>query len=140
MNLAPIIEQLRNSVPALKLIGGAAQFERAVDGLTTLPAAFVLPARESAAESEFMAQIVQQLVTSEFAVPIAVRNLADDEGAAAVESLEPVHTAVRDALLGWQPATDYHGCEYVNGELVAFDNGVLWWQDSYRSGYTIRSM
>jgi hypothetical protein len=139
VNLAPIIEQLRDVVPSLRLVGGAAQFERALGGLTTLPAAFVLPAREQAGESAFMDQLVEQLVNAEFAVVLAVRNLADDEGAAAVEALEPVRTAVRDALLGWQPAPDAHGCEYVAGELVAFDNGVLWWQDTYRTGYLIRS-
>lgn len=105
-----------------------------------MPAAFVLPAAESAETSPFMDQVVQQNVASEFAVLIAVRNLADDEGAAAVESLEPVRVVIRNALLGWQPATDYNGCEYRAGELVAFDNGVLWWQDRYTTGYVIRSV
>jgi hypothetical protein len=139
MNLAPIITHLRDAVPSLKLVGGAAQFERAFTGLTTLPAVFVLPAKEAADTSPFMDQVVEQMVASEFAVLIAVRNLADDEGAAAVESLEPVRVAVRDALLAWQPATDYNGCEYRAGDLVAFDNGVLWWQDSYATAFMIRS-
>jgi hypothetical protein len=139
VNLAPIIEQLRVCVPALRLVGGAAQFERAAGALTTLPAAFVLPTKESAAESAFMDQLVEQLVNAEFVVVVAVRNLTDDEGAAAVESLEPVRTAVRDALLGWQPAANAHGCEYASGEIFEFGNGVLWWQDTYRTAYLIRS-
>lgn len=139
MNLAPVIEQLRVAVPALRLVGGAAAFERAADSLTTFPAAFVLPAKEAADDSPFLSQAVEQLVSSVFVVLVAVRNLGDDEGAAAVESLEPVRTAVRLALLGWQPAEDAHGCEYVAGELLAFENGALWWQDTYRSAYLIRS-
>lgn len=138
MNVAPVVDRLAEQVPTLRLVGGAAQFERALQGLTAMPAAFVLPARESASEGEFMSQLVQQQVTAEFAVVIACRNLADSEGAAALEALDPIRVAVRDALLGWAPA-DHDGCEYVAGEFAEFANGVLWWTDTYRTAYLIRS-
>lgn len=140
MNLTPIIDRIRDEVPALKLVGGAAQFERALGGLTALPAAFILPAAEAAEPSPFMDQLVQQQVGAEFSVLVAARNLADDEGAAAVEALEPVRVAIRAALLGWPPTDEHDSCEFRAGELVAFDNGVLWWQDRYSTAFLIRSV
>ena len=82
MNHASIVARLREQVSALRLAGGAAEFERARDGLTALPAAFVLPARDVAEPSEFMGQLVQQKVSAQFDALLAVRNLADDEGGA----------------------------------------------------------
>lgn len=136
--IASVQAQLR-TVAGLKLVGGAADFERAQMGLTTMPAAFVIPARESAGDNAFGNQIVQQTVAATFTVALAVRNLADAEGAAALESLEPVRVAVRDALLNFVPEDCTDGCEYDSGELVAFANGVLWWADAYRTAYLLRS-
>lgn len=134
-----IVMQLRAQVPSLKLVGGAVQFEAAKDGLTALPAAFVLPSGESAEESPWLDTLVQQRVGTEFVVVIAVRNLADAQGAAALDVLSPVRAEVRNALLNWKPADADDGCGYRNGRLVAFANGVLWWQDIYATAYTIRS-
>lgn len=139
MNLTPIIDRLRDEVPALKIVGGAAQFERALGGLTALPGAFVLPASEVASESPFMDGTVEQRVSAEFAVVIAARNLADDEGAAAVEALEPVRVAIRSALLGWKVSADLDSAEFRGGDFLAFDNGVLWWSDRYGTAFTLRS-
>lgn len=139
MRIASIIERLAARVPALKLAGGAASFERSAPALTTMPAAFVLPARETASANPFAAQLVQQEVTAEFVVLIAVRNLADDEGAAALEALAPVREAVLTALLGWVPDDAEAGCEYVAGDLLQFANGVIWWQDTYSTNFIVRS-
>lgn len=142
MNLRPIIARLEDECPTLKLVGGAAQYERAVQALAAYPAAFVMPAEDRAERSPFMSQTVEQRVASIFVVMLAVRNLADGEGAAAVEALEPVRIAVRDALLAWQPdypINDMDGCEYEGGAIVAFHNGFLWWGERYLTAYTIRS-
>jgi hypothetical protein len=139
VKLNSIMARLVDEVPSFRLVGGAAEFERAANALAALPAAFVLPATDTAEENNFMGQLVQQKVTLRFAVLIAARNLADDEGAAAVESLEPLRAAVRDALLNWRPDGADDGCEYANGSLVAFTNGTLWWQDFFTTTYIIRS-
>ncbi len=139
MTPASIIARLREQCAPLRLVGGAAQLERAIEALTTAPAAFVLPARESAADSPFMDQVVQQEVRSEFTVVLAVRNLADDAGSAAREELEPVREAVRVALLGWVPEDATSGCEFVGGELAQFKDSLLWWADTFATSYLIRS-
>ncbi len=140
MNLAPIAMRLQDEVPALKLTGGAAEFERATQQLAAMPAAFVLPASETGEASPFMSQIVQQNVLLQFVVLIAVRNLSDDDGTAAVESLDPIRNAVRDALLNWTPEGAEQGCEFRAGAMLRFSNGVLWWQDTYATAYIIRSV
>ena len=140
MNLAPIIAKLQDACPQFNLIGGAAEFERASNGLTALPAAFVLPARERGTDSPFANQIVEQNVGAEFSIVVAVKNVSDATGAAAVDELEAVRTPVRDALLGWAPADGYFGCEFRSGDLLAFNNGVLWWGDVFSTAYLIRSI
>lgn len=137
--LAPIIERLKVSVAALKHVGGAAEFEIAAKAVPALPAAFVLPSRETGGINEHMAQLVEQEIACEFAVLLAVRNLADSTAEAAHESLRPIRIAVRTALLNWQPDSESIGCEFVNGALLDFQNGVLWWHDFYRTSYLIRS-
>lgn len=139
MNPKPVIDHLRDEVPTLRLVGGAAEWERALQGLVTLPAAFVLPDDETGAESPFMDQIVEQAIRVEFPVLVAVRNLADDEGAAAMESAWPVRKAVRSALLARVPEVGFDGCEFVSDRFFRFDNGVLWFLQIYRTGYVIRS-
>jgi hypothetical protein len=139
MTPASIIVRLREQCAELHLVGGAAQLARAIEALTTVPAAFVLPARETAADSPFLDQIVQQEIRAEFTVVLAVRNLADDAGSAAREELEPVRAAVRMALLGWVPDAAASGCEFVGGELAQFKDSLLWWADTYSTSYLIRS-
>lgn len=139
MRLKPIIDQIEHECPQIKLVGGAAEFERAVQALTTAPAAFVLPSSDAAQPNEFMGQMVQQSVSVDFVVMLCVQNLADDEGAAAIESLEPIREAVRAALLNFSPDVDSDGIEYRTGALQGFDNGYLWWSEVFRTSHIIRS-
>jgi hypothetical protein len=139
VNIGPVIARIEDQVRAFRLVGGAARAERAMDGITTLPAAFVLSSTESATENPFMDQTVEQQINAEFVVLFAAQNLSDGDGLAASTDMESLRLAARDALLGWVPSDGYHGCEYRSGELLAFTNGVLWWQDTYATAYTIRS-
>ena len=139
MRIAAIVERLRDQCPELKLVGGAASLERAVRGLTTTPAAFVVSASEAAEPSPFMDQIVQQRVAAEVQVFIATRNLADDLGEAALEMQEPVRESIRAAFLNWAPGAEFDGLEFTAGASQMFENGVLWWLDTYSTGFNIRS-
>lgn len=140
MNLEPIIERIRDECPVFKLVSGAADFARLSGALTTVPAAFVLPAAESAEPSPFGNQLVQQEVRDDFVVVIAARNLADATGLAANETLQPLRDVLFDALLAWVPAEDYANIEFRRGEFSAFDNDILWWADTFLTGHMIRSI
>jgi len=139
VNVRPIIQRLRDAVPVLKQVGGAYDYEAAASVLKNFPAAFVLPAAESASDNPFMDQLVEQRVSAECVVLIAVRNLSDAVAEAAAQSLEPVRLAIREALLGWVPEGAEDNVEFVQGAMLVFANGVLWWQDFYRTAYLIRS-
>jgi hypothetical protein len=139
LDFRPTIARLRDNVAALNLVGGAAEYEQARVQLATVPAAFVIPGRDSAGPNDFGNQIVQQTVAVEFAIVLAVRNLSDSVGAAAHESLRPVRNAVAAALLNWAPDEDFDGLEYAAGELFDFANNVLWWAETYRTAHVIRS-
>lgn len=139
MNLGPIAERIRDECPLFKLVGGAAAFDKAQQGLTTIPAAFVLPAEESALPSPFADGFVQQHVDVAFVVAIAVRNVADATGAAAVDELEPVRLPLFDALLAWTPTGCDTHIEHKSGRFLSFGSGVIWWGDTFATSILRRS-
>ena len=144
MKLDSVIDRLSDQCPSLNLVGGGAEYAIAMTSLTTFPAAFALPSREIAAPPAWASMVIEQRVAGEFGVAIAVRNLGDKTGKAAVGTLHPVRIEVRNALLNWQPPGDevegpFDGCEFVGGEITAFANNILWWTDIFRTAFTIRS-
>lgn len=140
INLDAVAQRIRSQCPSFKLVAGAVDFERAQKGLTTLPAAFVLFAQAKAESSPFMDGVVQQQVGFDFSVALAVRNLADSQGKAAVDELQPVCQPLLDALLGWAPSADCTGCEFSEARLLDFINGVLWVGTVFSTTTVIRSV
>ena len=140
MNLASIAQRLQDQVPALLLVGGAAKLEEAAHALTAMPAAFVIPGKEDASASAWGNQLVEQQVAIEVAIVLAVRNLADATGGAAVDALKPIRDQVRDALLNWTPDGAVDGLQYRGGTLLQVANAEIWWADTYSTTYMIRSV
>lgn len=134
-----IIAQLK-TVSTLALVEGAAGFAAAADPQTgakpkAVPAAFVLRLADSGQPTlTFMR--VEQRVAATFGIVYCVRNVADAKGGAAAGDLESVRAAGRAALLGWHPP-GADPFEFDAGALLAFRDGYMWWQDSYRSHYDI---
>jgi len=139
MIIASVVDRIRARCGEFTLVGGAAQLDAAMDALTTTPAAFVLPARDTADENPFALQMVQQLVNSEFSVVLVAENVSDTTGSSGVDTLSPVRDSLRAALLNWAPADGSTPCEYVRGELATFGGGQIWWTDTFRTSYLIRS-
>jgi hypothetical protein len=139
MNLASVIARIDTQCPSFKVVGGAAQFDKAVASLTRAPAAFVLLGSELATPSPFMEQLVEQRVAVDLVVVIATKNLEDARGRAAADDLDSLRGSVRDALLKFVPTGATDGIEYQRGALMLFANGVLWWADTFGTHYMIRS-
>ncbi|MDD5297661.1 MAG: hypothetical protein PHU46_12180 [Rhodocyclaceae bacterium] len=134
-----IIARLK-TVPNLLLVDGAAGFAAAADPATgskprAAPAAFVLRLAESGEKSQTYMR-VEQRVSAVIGIVYALRNVADAKGAAAGADLEALRQAGRAALLGWHPE-GADPFEFDAGALLAFKDGYLWWQDSYRTRYDI---
>jgi hypothetical protein len=140
VNVAPIVARLAAKIPpsGLLKVGGAADFQRALEGVTTIPAAFVIPLAESAAENDFEMSIVQQEVSALFGVMLAVRNISDATGSAVQDALNALRMRVRDALVNWQPDPEWDPCTFAGGQLIGMRDQVLYWQDDFQTGYQIR--
>ena len=132
-----IIVRLKTA-PVLKLVAGAADFSTAAESRPkALPAAYVLPLHERTLGDEEIGCGVTQVVEATFGVAIAVANVSDAKGGAAVVGLDAIRLAVRKALLGWAPDGCEDGFEYAGGALLGFAGNVLWWQDAYSILYVL---
>ncbi len=140
MQLATILAHLKTNCPALRQIGGAAEFSALPDaGPQAVPAAFVVPLDEHAGRNQLDTGISQR-VDVRFGVILAVRNLRDGLGAAANDDLEALRRAIKDALLGWRPAGADDVCTFGGGRVLQLANQVLWWQDDFLTAYYERKV
>jgi hypothetical protein len=140
MNLLPVIDRLKTaSGDVFKHIGGAAEFDRAIEALIAAPAAFVIEqanaVRDQRGSSTYTA--TTQTVQVQIGVCIAVHLHQDVSGGADKTPLQEARDAVRLALLGWQPSIEHEPVVYVGGQLLEFMPGVMWWQDSYSTAHLI---
>jgi hypothetical protein len=138
--IAETIARLQELVPTLKLVGGAAGFQKASEtNPAATPAAFVFLARDVAGPNP-VAPDVHQRVDAEIAVVLVIKNISDAQGNAASQDMETLRREVKAVLLGWPPATGYDALERGPGNLLAFRDGHLWWQDIYKTAYYDRSV
>lgn len=136
------IERLRGQVPALQLVGAAADFT-AVKSLPSFrpPSAYVVLAQESAAPNPpgSTSGRVRQVVNVTFGVVVAVRNYRHDE-AEKSDALGAVLTAVRAAIVGWTPPLPMaRPCQFVTGQVLDSDSSTLLWGDIYSTQHAIGS-
>jgi hypothetical protein len=126
------------ALPQLRLVRGAPDFVTAAETRPpALPAAYVLPLSESAGPNALGGAVAQQ-VSAETGIALALANVADPKGRAALADLAALRAAVRDALLGWVPEAGCSPLEFAGGGLLGFKDGVLWWQDVYATQFFIK--
>lgn len=136
--IAALIARL-DALPVLKLVSGAADFATAAEAKPlALPAAYLLPLQEQPGANQ-LSMAVAQVVTASFGIALAIANVADAKGRAALADLAAVRAAVGPALLGWAPNEDCTPLEYAGGALLGFKSGVLWWQDVYVTQFVIKT-
>jgi hypothetical protein len=134
-----IIARLKATVPMLKLVGGAADFQAAVEANPpATPAVFVIPV-EDMPGARFAADVTMQRVTATVGLVLVVRNLADKHGAAASTDMEVLRQAVKDQVFGWQAKPELDPFERGPGKHLAFRDGHVWWQDTLVTSYIDRS-
>lgn len=132
MDVQPVIEHLRRSLKGLRSVGGAAEFDAAVDGAVAPPCAFVLPLQETATPNGMLG-VHEQRLTLAFGVVHVVMNRRDARGEAAMSELAPHRKALKAALLGWCPdPAQGLPVNFVSGRLLRLDNDHrLWWTDEF---------
>ncbi len=141
MNLSSVVERIRDLCPLLRSVGGAAQYDVAVNGLLTAPAAFVVPLSETAGENYLASGATAQRIEVRFGVILVLSSHGDvTQGADALDQLDTHRSALRAALHGWLPSPDAEPCLVDQGAVLEFLPGELWWQDVYRTAYDLRTM
>lgn len=129
--------EANKTAAGLKLVDGAAQFQALVEerkNPASHPAAFVLPMGERPGSSQFSGNDLQ-LVQVSVAIVLVIRNVADATGKKALDDLQTVRNGVKLQLLGWVPLEGYDTVWRGRGDLLAFKDGHLWWQDVYHSSF-----
>ena len=140
MDLEFVVTRLKAQTTGLRAIGGAADFDAALNGNVVLPALYVIPLGDSA---DWMGHTgsYDETENIDFGVVIGVANLKDVRGEAAQTTLAPVRRQVRQALAGWAP-DDNTGepIRKTSGRLLRMDgDGRLWWMDRFQLKTYFRS-
>lgn len=131
--------RIKNLVPEIKLVGGAADFQSAVESNpVTTPACYVFSLGESPMPSQFAGALLQR-VRASVAVVLVVKNLSDSKGVAALGDIDVLRKKVKKVIYGWEPAEGLEPLERGDSNLLAFRDGHAWWQDVYLTSYFDRS-
>lgn len=148
MDYTAVVDRLRQECPAYRLVDFAASFEALKErGLPALPAAFVLPAKESGSRNK-NAGGVHNAVRFRFRVFTMCKFAGDQLGGKALDILAPLRTQVRAALLAWRlpvPPDPAPGeliskpdsaVEFGEADFVQFADGILVFYDQFEfDGY-----
>lgn len=140
MNPASIITRLRAECPTLRAVGGAAEYDVAANGITVTPAAYVVPMAEVADDNILLGHTAQRVVASVGVLIVVSDHASAASGLDGLNSLEAYRIAIRSALLNWPPVPDADPFVFEGGAILDFRPGELWWQDTYRTAYDIRSI
>ncbi|TFF20539.1 hypothetical protein E3C22_16660 [Jiella endophytica] len=116
------------------IIAGAIDLATVKDRPPASPAAYVVPLRDVSADNSRMSDVLQR-TEMDVGVVIIVENVSDATGAAAGQDLEVLKTAVRKALIGWQPASAEDVVTHVSGELTSAKGGTVWWEEQFATAY-----
>lgn len=104
-----VIEQLQ-TLPALRLVSGAAALEAALKvPPRALPAAYVV-VRESGQRPRDVSGALQQQIAADVIVVLWVSHAgAQDTGAAAAQAMSALERQVRTLLRNWEPPSPFGG-------------------------------
>lgn len=132
MDLEFVIARLKAQAKGLRAIGGAADLDTALASVVVLPSAYVIPLAD-ASQWQRHTGAHDETDQIDFGVVMAVANLKDARGEAAMGVLVPVRQTVRAALSGWVPDTETGEPIHKGaGRLLRIDgDGRLWWIDTY---------
>lgn len=139
MQLAPVIARIAAQMPLLKQVTAAAGVPLAIAALKTYPAACVVMPRGVAGKNSLI-NAVNQRVEDSFAVILAVKNVRDMQGVAASAEMDALRPLLTAALLGWTFGGDYEPIEYAGYQMIAYQDGLLFWSEHFLTRHTERAV
>lgn len=123
--------RLREQVPDLRHVGGAAGFAEASESNPRVtPAAFVFSTAESADGGGFSADS-PAMYRVEIAVVTVVRHVGDPSGADATDDIEALRDQEFAVLLGQRPDAQHTEAQFLSGGVLAVRDRHYWWQDHW---------
>lgn len=154
-----VAEQVRlrivDAVEGVKFVGGAAAVASLQTTAFAFPAVFVLTLSETGSANNLACMAVEQQRIQRLGIIIAVNNVKDASGDAAINDLQKLRLQIDDALTGWSPQLvdsitniyNYYFKPIVwvdpvmfsSGRLLSLADGVVWWQDEYVTTYLRRA-
>lgn len=138
-DVGPMIrDRLKSEITDFKEVRGALDFSAIKKDLVKFPAAFVFLQADSASANKIAVGGHRQQVTHDVAVVLVIKSANDRSGEKASDELEELRSAVRTALVGWEPGSGFDPLSLKRGRLLGFSKGVAFWQDTYEAGSEIR--
>ena len=129
MDATTIISRITSQCPSLKMVEEAFALDDATARSLARPAAYVFLAGEQAetnmARTMYMHKIVQT-----WRVVIAVNGIRSARSSL-VADMGGVRAEIRGALCGWSPGENISKLKFVEGQFVAREANVIWWQDDF---------
>lgn len=140
MQLLPVVERLQTQTTLFNgnISGAASYAAAAADGLKGDQAAWVIPVAD-APGANALENGIEQRVAVRFGVVVALRNVSDARGDAAIDDLEALRIDVRTQLLGWIPPDAFEVITRGQGRMLALDNMELWWLDEFLTAELTRA-
>lgn len=140
MQLASIMARVDSQMPTLKQVTAAATVPLAITALKTYPSACIVMPRGNAGKNSLVNAVHQQ-VDDSFAVILAVKNVQDMHGKAAAAEMDALRPQLIQGLLGWTwDAASYSLIEYVGYQLVACQDGLLFFSDHFKTQHYERAV
>lgn len=137
--VSEIAERLKTECgETFRIVGRAGDLAAVKDKPLSMPAAYVFTKEEASEENERAIGPSAQRTHLDIGVVIVTANLSDPKGGAAADDIDELKDAVRDALVGWQPASAQTGIENVGGEIVKTVGGTVWWEHTFSTLFYVR--
>jgi len=140
-SIAAAVARLEPTVPALRLVGTAADLRTALDSKpAAAPAAFVLKEERSAAPAGGSTGVLVQMCSVTVQVVLMLQNVRQTAtGEAACKQMAALIADVRGALLKWSPDESrfFHGLSHLASRDESYSGGWLVAQEIFQTRYPI---
>lgn len=126
---AALIDRLREQVPAVRLVAGAASLPALSDKASPSPAAYVVYDGEKVVSTSHDGR--REIVEQRWLIVLVVRHAAQDGGAALRESAGELLAALLAALSGFTPPPCTQAIERTSAPKPFYPPGAGWYPLAY---------
>ena len=140
MQISDVIKRLKDESLLLQnRVFGAVELANTQPNSLQTPCVFVVPMAEKGSRNMVVGGFTQ-LIDAQIGVVICVRNHRDVRGESGHVELEKVRAEIRDILNDWLPPNCDLPMEFLQGQIAAYDNAVIRWNDVFTTAYYFRKI